>query len=172
MKNYKKIWFILSPITLFFLSTITHSIYDKFPFLLTKIFFPVNESIWEHNKMIIMAYFIFMLIEGLIFKKLNFNYIWASIVCSLLVILIFSPIYFCILKGQDNLIVTLIIYFICLCLSQLYFYFLKPHSPMKISILLWLLVFSLNGYLTFYPLKNPLFNVNLECLKLLHDKYN
>ena len=170
MKKIKNIWFILSPIILFILSTITHSIYEKYPNLLTKLFFPYNESIWEHNKMIIMAYFIFMFLESFIFKKINLNYICSAIICSLLVILIFSPIYFYLLKGHDNLIVTLIIYFLCLILSQLYFYFLKPHSSNKINILLWLIIFILNAYLTFYPLKNPLFNVFLKDIKLLHDK--
>lgn len=162
MKKFYKIWYILSPITLFLLSTLTHNIYNLYPCLLTKILFPINESIWEHNKMIIMSYFIFMIIEGIIFKKINFNYIYSAITCSILVILIFSPIYFFILKTKDNLLITLTIYFICLVLSQIYYYFLKPQVNKKISIIVWLIIFSFNAYLTFFPLKNPLFKVYLN----------
>ena len=162
MKKYYKIWLIFSPLILFLLSALVHNIYTWFPNILTKIFFPINESIWEHNKMIIMAYFIFMIMERIIFKKINFNYIYSAIICSILVILIFSPIYFFILKTKDNLIITLIIYFLCLVLSQLYHYFLNPQSNKKISIIIWLIIFSLNAYLSFYPLKNPLFKVYLN----------
>lgn len=152
-----KIWMILSVFIIFILSAILHSIYNIFPSFLTSLFFPVNESIWEHNKMIFMAYFIFMILEKIFFKKSSFNYIFPALICSILILLIFSPIYFFVLKMHDNLMVTLIIYFLTICLAQIYYYFLKPNLNCKGAIFLWLIIFILNAFLTYFPFHHPIF---------------
>ncbi len=162
MKKWKKIWFIFSPLLILIISTLIHNFYNYFPSLITKIFFPINESIWEHTKMIIMAYFIFMILENIIFKEKNYNYVWAALVCSILVLIIFSFTYFYILKGKDNLFITIIIYLSCIILSQLYYYFLQPKANNKICIIMWLYIFIMNGLLTIYPLSGPLFQVFLN----------
>ena len=49
---YKKI--ILSSFIIFILSTLFHSLYNYLPCFLTSIIVPVNESIFEHMKMIFL----------------------------------------------------------------------------------------------------------------------
>ena len=48
-----KKWKVISCIGIFLLSALLHFIYDWFPSFFTSLFFPVNESIWEHNKITI-----------------------------------------------------------------------------------------------------------------------
>ena len=48
-----KKWKIISCIGIFLLSVLFHFIYDWFPNFFTSLFSPVNESIWEHNKIIV-----------------------------------------------------------------------------------------------------------------------
>ncbi len=90
-KMKKKLWFILSPFLILFFSFIYHSIYKIWPNFLTSIFFPVNESIFEHNKMILLSYLTLSIIDYLIFKKDNvfINYYLTSIICLTLVTIIF-----------------------------------------------------------------------------------
>ena len=52
----KKKYVIISSIILFGLGFIYHGVYDMVPSIITSIFFPVNESVFEHNKMILTSY--------------------------------------------------------------------------------------------------------------------
>lgn len=158
-----KLWKIFSPLLIFGLSALLHNVYKWCPSFLTSILTPVNESIWEHNKIIIDAFFIWMILDKLLFKKgKNYFYnVLSATLCSILVMLIFTPVFFIILKKQDNLILTLIIYFVCIVISQILYYYLeskKNNSKFKtIGIILWILLFIINAYFTYYPLKNGLF---------------
>lgn len=161
-----KTWKIISVFAIFGLSALFHFIYIWFPSFFTSLLFPVNESIWEHNKIIIGAFLVWSIFEKLTLRKtqdLNtcYNGFISAVVCCFLVMLIFSPIYFFILKTNDNMIVTLIIYFICIALSVYLNYKLLEqdynHEKEKKVILLWLLVMVINAILTYYPLKLPIF---------------
>jgi hypothetical protein len=159
--NLKKIT-IIGIIFIFLLSFITHSIYDWFPSFLTSIFFPVNESIWEHMKMIFTASLIWGLVEYFILKKKDIDYfnIASATVLSVLFnivifLIIYVPIY---IKFGENLIVTLIIYFITIVLSQIMAYnILKTKKHLKklnvLSFILIPLIFIIFGLLTYFPLK-------------------
>jgi len=168
MNQTKKIktWKIISIFVIFGLSALLHFIYQWFPSFFTSLLFPVNESIWEHNKIIIGSFLIWSVFEKLTLKKhheLNTctSGFISAIICCLLVMLIFSPIYFYILKTNDNTLVTLIVYFICIVLSVLLNYklLLRKYNPEmeKKVILLWLLVIAINAILTYYPPKLPIF---------------
>ena len=63
---YKKI--ILSSFIIFILSTLFHSLYNYLPCFLTSIIVPVNESIFEHMKMIFTSYMFYLLIK-ILFNK-------------------------------------------------------------------------------------------------------
>ena len=172
-----KVWKIISIFVIVGLSALLHFIYKWFPSFFTSLLTPVNESIWEHNKIIIGSFFIWSVFEKLTLrKKQDLNTCTAgfisAVVCCILVMLIFSPIFFFILKTNDNTVVTLIIYFICIVLSVLLNYKLlqKPYNSEKEKkvILLWLLVIVINALLTYYPPKLPIFydyNNNVYGLK-------
>ena len=66
---YKKI--ILSSFIIFILSTLFHSLYNYLPCFLTSIIVPVNESIFEHMKMIFTSYMFYLLIKILFNKMLD-----------------------------------------------------------------------------------------------------
>lgn len=94
MMTLKK-WKFISVLLIFLLSALFHFIYDWFPNFFTSLFFPVNESIWEHNKIIVASFLVLAIIEKIYYKKEK-NVIFAealsSLVCMILVMLIFTPI--------------------------------------------------------------------------------
>jgi hypothetical protein len=157
----KKITFI-GIIFIFLLSFLTHSIYDLLPSFLTSLFFPVNESIWEHMKMIFTTYLIWGIVLYIILNKKNIDYtnIASSIVLSSLInialfLIIYVPIF---ISFGENLIVTLIIYFITITISLIIAYkilTIKKHLNKLnvLSLILIPLVFIIFGILTYYPLK-------------------
>lgn len=159
-----KKWKIISVFLTFGLSGLFHFIYKWFPNFITSIFFPVNESIWEHNKIIILSFLMIALIEKIYYKdKKNCLYagLMSSIFCCITTMLIFTPIYLYILKTNDNMIVTFLIYFITISGSTYINYKLLQEDyntkKEKIAIFLYLFIFLLNGILTYYPLHNSLF---------------
>ena len=79
MKKIKIFIILLS----FILSFPIHFIYDLFPCFLTSIIAPVNESIWEHMKIIYTSILLSSIIEYFIFKSkqlylkyTNIKYTW------------------------------------------------------------------------------------------------
>ncbi|HHT38384.1 MAG TPA: hypothetical protein GXZ95_03080, partial [Mollicutes bacterium] len=91
---------IIRLLFVFGLSFITHNIYDWYPTFFTSIFFPVNESIWEHQKMIFTTILIWGIVEYFILKNKNMNYsnVISSVVLSailnvIIFLIIYTPIY-------------------------------------------------------------------------------
>ena len=54
--------------------TLLHFMYEWFPNPLFSLIFPVNESIWEHMKLLVTPVLIFSLIEYILYKKKDINY--------------------------------------------------------------------------------------------------
>ena len=54
---------VIDVFIIFALCFLTHFIYSWFPNTLFSIFFPVNESIWEHMKMLFSAIIIFSVVD-------------------------------------------------------------------------------------------------------------
>ena len=159
MKNIIKI--IGNTFLIFLISALVHNLYKLWPCFFTSLIAPVNESIWEHNKMILLSYFIFSILKYIIHKEDNIflNSFLSAIFCIILVLIIFTPIYLFILKTKDNLFITLIIYFICILLSQILYFKLKDkyyNKPLK-GIYLFILLINLFSIFTFFPPHNPLF---------------
>ena len=161
--NLKK-WKIISTFGIFLTSSLLHFIYTWFPNFFTSLFFPVNESIWEHNKIIIGAFLIWAIIEKIYFKKSK-NTLYAGLIsglaCCFIVMLIFTPVFYLILKTNDNIIVTFIIFFIAISISEVINYFLLKQvaNPKleKIAIIGFIIVIALNAYLTYNPLDLGIF---------------
>lgn len=159
-----KKWKVISVVGIFLLSALLHFIYDWFPCFFTSLFFPVNESIWEHNKIIIGAFFLWSIIEKIYYKKEK-NVIFAecisSLVCMILVMLIFTPVYLYILKTNDNMIVTFAIFILAIIISQIVSYKLlqKEYNSKleELGIILFVIFFLINIIFTYYPPKVALF---------------
>ena len=142
-----------------------HGIYSWIPSPITSIF-PVNESLFEHVKLIfyspifssIILYFIFKR-KGYIINNFLFG-LMVSIVFNIFIFyLIFLPIYY---EIGENLTITLIIYFISICLSG-YMYYLIINGSFDsrklnvISCIILLLIAIVLTYFTYNPLKIDFF---------------
>ena len=156
---------IISVICIFILCFIFHFVYEIMPNTLTSIFFPVNESIWEHIKLVYTSIIFYGFIDYIILKKFNikFNNFFTSLFLSgittiLLFFIIYLPIYNII--GTKFIINILVMLFIII-LSQIISYYILKMTKYKninfISLLLIMTSFVIFAYLTYYPPKNNLF---------------
>ena len=163
MKSKKIIY--INTLILFSLMFITHNLYKWFPNDVFAIFFPVNESIWEHMKMIYTTIIIYIPLEIFILKKLKINYnnlllssYIAGIINIVIELILFVPIYNFI---GENLPITLITLIISIFLSQyIFFKILNKQYKKKsniISIFLIISIFILMGIFTYIPPKTFLF---------------
>ena len=157
--NIKKI--IISIIAIFLLSVVIHSMYNWFPNKIVALFFPVNESIWEHNKMIVTTFIIWSIIEKIIYKNSSILYnIISAIICCILVTTVFGFVYFFILKTKDNIFVALSIYFIAIVISQIINYLVlnkKIYKDELLGVFISIILIIINAFLTFNPIHNDLF---------------
>ena len=97
--NLKKLK-IISAIGIFILCFPLHFLYDWFPNSFFALFTPVNESIWEHMKLIFTATIIWSVIDYIIMikKEIKFNNFFTQIFLTSflsipLYLVIFLPIY-------------------------------------------------------------------------------
>ncbi len=159
-----KILKILGAIIAFLVAFPLHFLYDKFPSLLTSIIAPVNESIFEHMKIIFGSILFSGVIQKIIVikKDLKYNNICISNVISgflsiFIFLAIFLPIYNII---GENFIVTIIIMFITFIISQIITIYIINKKDMKLektAIILTILVYVIFGILTHFPINNTLF---------------
>jgi len=163
--NLKKIK-IISTIGIFLLCFPFHFLYDWLPNSLFSIFFPVNESIWEHIKMIFTASIIYGVIDYILLYKYKIkhnNFFLSLFISSLSLIpiflLIFLPIYY---KIGNKMIVTIFIMFVSILISQIISYYIlrakKMHKYFEyVSIIFIIFTYIVFGYLTYNPIKSKLF---------------
>ncbi len=147
--NYKKI--LINTISIFVISSIIHFIYNIFPSFITSIFTPVNESIFEHLKLIFTSTLIYSLI---IKDKKYSNYYLRGIITNIILLIIYMP--FRLILGEI-LIVTLIILFISIFISEILITRININTNKKTSILIIILIYSIFTYLTYKPIKTFLF---------------
>lgn len=156
--NKKKL-ILINTILIFLIMFISHNLYNWFENNLFAIFFPVNESIWEHMKMIYTTIILFSVVELILFKKFKIEYnnlllsaYITSITTIIIELIIFIPIYKII---GENLPITLITLFVSIFIGQIVNYCIQNKSYIKhsniISIILIVITFIIMGYLTYKP---------------------
>lgn len=154
-----------SVVFLFGLSFLIHFGYDLFPNSLFAIFFPVNESVWEHMKLLYTTIVFYGAIEYFIIKKKNIsvnNYLFSVFITSILAIpiylILFYPFY---LKGFNQMWFDLLVMFITYIICSYVSYFIMTKEYFKyqhvIAIIGIILSYILFGYLTYHPIHNDLF---------------
>ncbi len=160
----KKILKIIGVIIAFILCFPLHFLYDKFPCFLTSIFAPVNESIWEHMKLLFGSIIVSGIIQKLIIiyrkEKIN-NICFSNFIGALLSIpiflILFLPIYFIIGK---NFIITISIMLLTIILAEIISYKIMNQKDFKMenkTIIFVIIIYSIFTLLTYFPLKNVLF---------------
>lgn len=154
----KRNYIIFSTLLLFTLMFATHFIYDILPNFFTSIFFPVNESIMEHMKMIFSTYLIYNIILYF-YKKDHFNnypsnFLFTSIFNISLFLLIYLPLFNIL---GENFIITILILFISIFISSFISYQIltrkKDETLNLLSIILSIIIFIVFTLLTYYPIE-------------------
>ena len=138
--------------------------YDWFPNSITSIFFPVNESIWEHMKIIFTSTIIVSFIEymwikktGLLYHNFWFYNIFFAFLSIPIYLMIFIPVYNVI--GENFIFsISLMLAVIIFVVLMIDFYKKKEIKDLTfISLLSLSLCYIIFGYLTYYPVYNELF---------------
>lgn len=171
--TFKK-WKIFSPIIIFVLCSLVHFGYDLLPNFITSIFFPVNESIYEHMKMIYTSILLFSLIEYFVIRKMTWilnnkgiNPFISGLVNIFSFLLIYLPINMII---GENMIVTFIILFISNIITAYVSYHILIQRKLiddKLGLFLTLFLYIPFTYFTynpihiefFYDTKNKLYGI-------------
>ena len=167
--NNKKVLFI-ETITIFLSMFLFHNIYNWFPNFLTASFFPVNESLFEHLKLMFTTQIIISLIIYLILKlkKIKFsNYLLGLLISTIVTISLFFLIYLPIYnRFGENLFLTMSIYLITLIIGNIIFYLISKRKHEILLNLISLVIISIIAviliYFTFNPLKNDFFFDSIE----------
>ena len=156
---------IISTIGIFLLCFLFHFIYEWIPSTITAIFFPVNESIWVHMKILFSAVVFYGIIDYIILQKfkIKYNNFFTSLFITALTIIpiyliMFLPIYY---KIGKNMVITIVIMLIAIIISQVISYkILKGKDFDKlniISLILIIISYIIFAYLTYNPIKTELF---------------
>lgn len=156
--------FIFTLPLLFLLGSLSHFVYDwlgKNPII--GLFFPINESIYEHTKLAIIPLLLFYIYYGMK-NKPNFQKWLTTFVISLLVTMFLIPVLYYFYTGAfgfESTIIDILIYFVSITCGQLLALHVYLHSKKSIDIKLNLLLlgtlFVVNIMFTVQPPRLPLF---------------
>lgn len=149
---------------IFFLASIIHNAYDFTQLDILKPFVPINESVWEHMKMMFTSGIIWMFYEMYLGLDKNKNYYFARTI-AILVLVFAVPILFygyTAFTGESILVVDILIAFLAAVLGQWVFYKIlnsdNDYSQYnKISILILIILFILFVWFTYNPPNCKLF---------------
>lgn len=158
--------FVLGCITLISLGFVFHFLYD----LLGKskyiaVFFPVNESVWEHMKLLFLPVVIWMFIERFVINRKIKSLNDAIRAVALVICLLILPMTFYLCKsgfGVANVFVDIGIFILDCILFQALVYLMEERGILQIrSKTLGIVVLSVISLLfalfTFFPPHIPLF---------------
>ena len=155
---------IINIILFFALSFLWHFMYDWFPNFLTSIFFPVNESIWEHMKIIFGVIVFGSLISLILMNKFHIKHnnfyveiITKAVLGVLFYLIIFIPLYKWL---GENMFISISLMLITYIFVEIIGYKILKLNEMNINILPIILIFLcyiLFFLLTYYPPHNFIF---------------
>ena len=141
-----------------------HFVYDKVPSFLTSRFFPVNESIWEHMKILFGSVMFSSICQKLImyfYKEELTNICFSNFIGAILSIpiflIMFLPMYYTI---GENFPLTIFFMFLTIVICEIISYFIMIRRDFNMenkTILLVILVYIIFGILTYFPPENDLF---------------
>ena len=156
---FKKV--IINSLITFILCFLVHHIYKWIPNNLTAIFFPVNESIWEHMKMLFTVF----CLSGFIFYILydDNNIVIATFISGVLSIIFYLIMFLPFNSENKILIFGVLIIDIIITEFIRNIIINKPYTKYnKLAYVFIIITYIIFGYLTFKPIKCPLFKDTLE----------
>ena len=163
---------IINVVIFFALSFLWHFVYDLIPNFVTAIFFPVNESIWEHMKIIFGVIIFGSLISLILMQKFKIKYnnfyveiIIKAILGVIFYLAIFIPLYN--IFGE-NMFISITLMLITYIVMEFIGYKILLLDELNIKILpiiLIILSYILFALLTFYP---PHYSIFFDETKLIY----
>jgi len=167
--NLKKIK-IISVVGIFIISFAAHFIYNLFPNVISSIFFSVNESIWEHMKILFTSTILYGIIDYILLKKNNisfnnfkFQLFFTAFISIPIYLIIFLPIYNLI---GENLFVSIFLMLIVYIITSYLSYKILLSEEFKIgnyiSVYLIIIVYFIFTYLTYFPPLSYIFYDTIE----------
>ena len=156
---------IISVFLIFLISFISHFMYEWCTNSLFSIIFPVNESIWEHMKLILTPVLIFSLFEYIIYRKKNIyynnfilSYSISIIIGIIFYLILYLPIHYILVHSAVYAIILLFITFI---IVQIVSYYIMNYKEIRYSYIIGniiiILLYVIFGYLTYNPLEIDIF---------------
>ena len=156
---------IIGVFVIFLLSFLSHFMYERFPNTLFSLIFPVNESILEHMKLLVIPVLIFSLIEYIIYKRKDIHYnnfilsYSISILFGIIIyLMVYLPIHY--ILGHSS-IFAIILLFTVFIIIEIISYYIMCYKEIKysniIGIGIIIVMYIIFGYLTYYPLEIDLF---------------
>lgn len=163
----EKKWIIVGIPVLFIIGAIMHFLYDiSNQNIFVALFAPVNESVWEHLKMvvwpIILWWSLYYIVKGEK-NSIDKNKWFTSALISLLVALISIPLMYYFYTGAfgvESVVVDIIILFLSIAFGQLLaFHYYEYGNGINyiIPILIMTFIICIFIYFTFNPLNLPIF---------------
>ena len=121
---------IIGVFVIFLLSFASHFIYKWIPNALFSIIFPVNESIWEHMKLLVTPVLIFSLIEYIIYNKkdISYNNFILSYSISMFVgiiiyLIIYLPIHY--IFGHNSIFAIVLLFLVFIIIEIISYYVMR-----------------------------------------------
>ncbi len=161
MKKIKIIGVFIS----FILSVLLHFIYEWFPNSIISVMAPVNESIWEHMKLIVSSTLLFSILEYFLYKKKDIpfsNFIPSYGISCIFGVFIYLLFYIPLndIFGHKAYIAISLL-FLILGFIQIISYFIMNYKQInygkELGILLVIIIYFMFGYFTYQPPKINLF---------------
>lgn len=161
----KKILKIISTIVAFGLCFPIHFLYDKFPNIITSIIAPVNESIWEHMKILFTSIIFTGILQKIYISKINknnynnicFSNFIGAILSIPIFLIMFLPTYNII---GENFIITIIIMLISIIISEYISYIIMNKEDLKLeksTIFFVIITYTVFTLLTYFPPDKSIF---------------
>lgn len=161
MKKIKIIGVFVS----FILSIILHFIYGWIPNSIISVIAPVNESVWEHMKLIVSSTLLFSILEHFIYKKKDIpynNFLLSYGVSSIMGVFVYLLLYIPIndIFGHKAYIAISLLFLIFIFIQIVSYYIMnskKINYGNELGILLITIIYFIFGYFTYQPPKINLF---------------
>ena len=123
-------------------------------------FSSVNESVWEHAKLLLTPIFIFSFINSLIDRNHNFLSTAVELILSIILIVGLYELKRLLFNNKYEFIYIISFYLICLIISYTHFKIINiTVNPIInfISLIIVLIIFVMYLTFTIFPLKNKYF---------------
>lgn len=161
MKKIKIIGvFVIMP-----LSILCHFLYEWNSNFIFSVFCPINESIWEHMKLMATPFLLYGIFEWIYYKKKNINYdnLLISLCISIIVGIIAYLVPYLIIDKfiSHNMIVSISLLFLDYCFMEYLSFKIINTNKIKysnyIGTILLFLIYFMFYYLTYNPPHTYLF---------------